>query len=281
MPSLTHEAVVELFRNEPSVASLLLDRRGVHVSAPLEVTSADLSEVTPTEYRADVVLRGEGVYVIVEVQRAVDARKRRTWMGYVAGASARHGCDVILLVVALDDAVAKWAREPIRTGHPGFDLVPIVVGPSQLPKRLDATVASACPELAVLCAMVHGRGRHGFALARTGLAAVGSLDGERSRLYADLIIMSLHAAAKAALEKEMLQNYQYQSEFARKFIQVGRQEGSEEAFGQAILDVLAARGLVIDDAVRARITGCRDLAVLRRWHARAVVARSVEETFAE
>lgn len=279
MPSRVHEAVVELFRNEPGVAVRLLNTRGVRVSGTLEVADTNLSELAPTEYLADLVLKGDNVYVIIEAQRTADARKRRSWLGYVASLSARHGCDVVLLVVVLDEAVAAWAREPIRSGHPGFNLIPLVIGPTQLPKRLDPSLANACPELAVLCTLVHGGGRHGLALGRAGLAAVRSLDEERSRLYADLIIMSLNAAAKAVLEKEMLQNYEYQSEFARKFIQVGREEGREEQAAQAILDVLAARGLVINEVQHAQIVGCRDLAVLRRWLARAVVVAATADTF--
>jgi hypothetical protein len=45
----------------------------------------------------------------------------------------------------------------------------------------------------------------------------------------------------------------------------------------AILAVLAARGLAVDEATRTRILGCRDGAMLDRWLVKAAVVGSVEE----
>jgi hypothetical protein len=56
-----------------------------------------------------------------------------------------------------------------------------------------------------------------------------------------------------------------------------RSEGKAEGKAEATLAVLAARGLPVDEAARARILGCRDGALLDRWLAKAVVAGSVEE----
>jgi Uma2 family endonuclease len=55
-----------------------------------------------------------------------------------------------------------------------------------------------------------------------------------------------------------------------------------EARGEArsILRVLAKRGIACNEAERATIEACRDLATLHRWLDRAVTARSAAEVFA-
>lgn len=59
MPSLTHEAIVQLFRDRPALApELLAGALGVALPVCTEVRteSADLTQVAPTEYRADLVV---------------------------------------------------------------------------------------------------------------------------------------------------------------------------------------------------------------------------------
>ena len=53
-------------------------------------------------------------------------------------------------------------------------------------------------------------------------------------------------------------NYQYQSEFARKYFFEGKAEGKAEA----VLAVLSARGLEVPDEVRTRLLATTDLTAL-------------------
>ena len=86
MPSLSHEALLLLFRNRPELAPELL-RDALHVSLPpyaeARIESAELTDVVPTEYRADlVVLLVDGrpvLGIVVEVQLQKDDRKPFTW----------------------------------------------------------------------------------------------------------------------------------------------------------------------------------------------------------
>jgi hypothetical protein len=59
MPSLSHEALLLLFRNRPELAPELL-RDALHVTLPpysnVRLESADLTDVSPAEYRADLVV---------------------------------------------------------------------------------------------------------------------------------------------------------------------------------------------------------------------------------
>jgi hypothetical protein len=82
MPSLSHEALLLLFRNRPELApELLSEALGVELPAYTEVRveSADLTDVVPAEYRADLVVLlvdGKPVFaIVVEVQLTRDDRK--------------------------------------------------------------------------------------------------------------------------------------------------------------------------------------------------------------
>ena len=140
MPSQLHEALLQLFRNRPALAPELV-RDALRQELPnyteLRIDSADLSEVQPTEYRADlVVLLLDGVPVfgiVVEVQLSTDERKQYVWPVYVTNLRARLKCPVGLLVITADDNCARWAARRIEIGV-GSYIVPWVVGPAGVPE---------------------------------------------------------------------------------------------------------------------------------------------------
>src|SRR3954469_11085545 len=59
MPSLGHESLILLFRNQPELAAQIL-REALHLELPAyteaRLASSDLTEVVPTEFRADAVV---------------------------------------------------------------------------------------------------------------------------------------------------------------------------------------------------------------------------------
>jgi flagellar biosynthesis/type III secretory pathway protein FliH len=57
----------------------------------------------------------------------------------------------------------------------------------------------------------------------------------------------------------------------------GLREGEARGKAAALLTVLAARGLAVDDEARGRIEACTDVARLDRWLARALTAASARE----
>ncbi len=61
----------------------------------------------------------------------------------------------------------------------------------------------------------------------------------------------------------------------------GRAEGELEALRAAVLEVFAARGLAVDDDVRAATASCREAEVLRRWLRQAATLTSAAELLAE
>src|SRR6185436_5733891 len=80
------------------------------------------------------------------------------------------------------------------------------------------------PELAVLSAMAHGETEQGATIAGAVLPAIQGLDDDRARFYYDLVYNSLNDAARRALEA-MMKGYEYQSDFAKKYVEQGRSEG--------------------------------------------------------
>lgn len=69
--------------------------------------------------------------------------------------------------------------------------------------------------------------------------------------------------------------YEYKSDFARRYFSQGKTEGE----AQALLTLLAARGIQVPDDARERITGCTDLDQLDTWIRRAASADSVSDLF--
>ncbi|MET9024010.1 hypothetical protein ABZW96_00150 [Nocardia sp. NPDC004168] len=73
--------------------------------------------------------------------------------------------------------------------------------------------------------------------------------------------------------------YEYQSDFARKYVAQGRDEGRTEEAVRALLLVLEARGIVVGQKTRAEITGCTDLDRLESWTRKAATAESEHDLF--
>ncbi len=68
-----------------------------------------------------------------------------------------------------------------------------------------------------------------------------------------------------------MKGYEYQSDFAKKYVGQGR----TEARAGDVLTVLRARGVTVPDAARERILAQKDPERLRRWLEKAAVAGSV------
>ncbi|AKT39469.1 hypothetical protein [Chondromyces crocatus] len=290
MPSLIHEALLMLFKDHPSLAAEFL--RDV-LGAPLprfsevRVEPADLTEVVPAAHYADLVVlllkKRPVLAIVVEVQLGRDPEKAYSWPSYAVAVRARYRCRVCLLVVTTDEGVARWAAEPIELGPPNFVLRPYVLGPRAVPLITDPAEARARPEIAVLSAMAHGRSEAGLSVALAALAAAAGLEEERQKLYVDVIMSSLNEAAKRSLEAMMKSGYEFESEFARRYVAQGRKEGAQsgalKAKAEAVIAVLEARELEVPESAREHILTATDLNELDCWIRRAAVVREASELF--
>jgi hypothetical protein len=283
MPSARHETLTAMFRHRPQLAAELLGGAlGVELPAyeQVRLSSAELTEVVPTEYRADavVVLSAAGSAVLavaVEIQLRRDAQKRFSWPVYLATLRARLRCPTALLVVCVDDATARWCAAPIEIG-PRSRVTPLVLGPSSVPLVTDPDQAAADPELAVLSALAHGGDPDHRDVLDALLRALVSVEDERSTMYSDLVFAGLPPPALRYLEDLMSTLREYQSDFVRKYVFQGRAEGRAES----VLAVLEARGIDVDERSRTRISACTDFDQLGIWLRRAAVATSTGELFA-
>ena len=290
MPSYLHELILLLFRNRSGSAADLLRELGVQLPEYDEARteSSDLSNLQPAEYRADLVLflvRGaqKVLGVIVEVQLGCDKDKPYAWPAYIANLRARHRCPVCLLVITIEDAVARWAGRSIELG-PGTQCKPWVVGPSNTPMVTELQDARENVELAVLSAIEHGQSSDIPLVARIASAAIlasADIDAERSRLYLDAILISLLANAPEAVEATMNSlGYEYQSDFARRYFGQGKaegwMEGRMEGRVEITLKLLALRFGPLPDATQTRVRSAQD-AQVDAIAERLLTAQTLEE----
>lgn len=284
MPSTLHEALIQMFRRRPLFVAELLGRSlGIPLPAfqDARLDSGELTQLIPTEYRADaVVVLGAGgasvLAVVIEIQLGRDLNKQWSWPVYLTTLRARLRCPTMLLVVCVEASVAGWCAAPIDLGHPGWALRPLVLAPDQVPLVTDGEQASREPELAVLSAVAHGGQPDGEKVLYALVSALAAVDEEHALLYSDVVLAALPTAAQRYLEGLMAtRTYEYQSDFARRYFFQGRAEGE----AGAVLAVLDARGISIPDEARTRIAGCADLDQLDAWIRRAATADTVNDLF--
>lgn len=283
MPTREHEIWLDLIQERPLLAADLL--RLVHPEIPdfarARVESGGLNEHKPTEYRADSVvslLAGDetALALIVEVQRGPVKDKRWSWPAYLGALWGRRRCPVALLVICPDRGVARQARVPIRMGHPGLVVTPLVLGPDEIPVIIDPDEAAENVELAVLSALVHGTEPPAEKIFAAMFDAFHRTDTDEAQGYIDELLAMLPRAAGQLLEAMMqTKQREYKSDYFRKAEAEGRAKGE----ATAILTVLDSRGIKVPDEIHARVIGCTDLEQLDTWLRRAVTAASAGDLF--
>ena len=144
----------------------------------------------------------------------------------------------------------------------------------------------------MLSAFAHAADESALETAKAAVSGLESMTSDHERLYFDLILGALDDAVRRNLEEWMdSKHYEYKSDFARRYFAEGKAEGEAEgeAKGEAkgelagaragLFDVIRARGFDLDDRARERIESCRDIALLRAWISRAVVADAAPAVF--
>ena len=315
-PSL-HDVLLELLRQHSDAAARLASRilglplpRYDRIVASKEVASAPVG----VPIRADLVLtlywEGEPVLTIVfEHQLWIDRAKRSTWPLYLVSARHDAGCDAWLIILTTDETIERWARTPIAIGHPGFELRPLVLGPSSTERLTDPKIARSDPLRAVLSALVHGPRPGGEELIAPTRAVLSTLETPTSDMVFDILLRALPEEARQLWRVAMIQDWEYSDEF-KKFIQMvaehkarnegrlegeqsgrlegehrgrleGRLEGERSKLVEAILAVLDARQLAVSSEVEERLRGVTEIATLEALHRKAVLVRSAKELFGE
>ena len=186
-------------------------------------------------------------------------------------------------------AGGRWARRPIATGHPGFDLAPLVIDADSTPAPDDPGLTWAAPELAVLAALTGAADLDHDDARRLVLNAIAAADLDEDRLetYTRLVRAAASAAARRALEA--LMTTMFKDEFVDRIKAEGKAEGRAEGKAEGrvqgaarmVLRILGARGFDVPGPVRDRVLSCTDPGQLEDWGGKAVTAASLEDVFAD
>jgi hypothetical protein len=306
MPTLEHNVLVEMFRENPELAPRFLVTL-FHIEVPLHasvaVVESSLDQLIPVEFRADLVLElrdANGTLVlaiVIEVQRDEDPDKKFSWPVYVTGVRARKRCGTVVLVVAPDADVAAWSAENIDLGLGLGNVKPLVLGPAVVPEVTDPAEAEKATELSVLSAVAHGNGPNGLAVVQAALVALGRLDQEHAGVYFQIIWNGLREPMRQALEALVMER-QIEGKaafppFAQKLIDRGKIEGKLEGIREGelkgiregelkgkrdtLLRLLARAGIVLTENESARIQACTDIATLDRWVDHVLGAKTATE----
>jgi hypothetical protein len=303
MPSLEHNALIEMFRETPELAARLLAqilRAPVPPHRSVAVVEAALDQLLPTEYRADLVLELRDAVnklllaIVLEVQLAEDGKKKFSWPVYVTVLRARKRCPACVLVIAPERGVATWAAKPIQLCLELDDgsVKPWVLGPEQLPRVTDAGLAAQEPELSVLSARAHGNEPDGLPVVLAALGGLGGLDPKMAAVYFQLIYDALREPMRSALEALIMANQQFEDvtwpPFAQQLIdrgeaaglQKGMEKGMHRAKREVVFKLALRAGIALAEEDRARIEKCEDLAMLDRWIDNALTSKTAAELFA-
>ncbi|AUX47787.1 hypothetical protein SOCE26_093110 [Sorangium cellulosum] len=300
MPTLEHNALVEMFRETPELAPhflVTLFDVDVPQHASVAVVESSIDQLIPVEFRADLVLElrdASGALVlaiVIEVQRDEDPDKKFSWPVYVTVVRARKRCGTVVLVVAPGADVAAWAAQDIDVGL--GHIKPLVLGPAVVPEITDPAEAEKETELAVLSAVAHGNGPNGLAVVQAVLVALERLDREHAAVYFQVIWNGLREPMRQALEALVMER-QIEGEatlpsFMQKLIDRGRLEGIREGELKGIregelkgkrdtlLRLLARAGIALTHDESERIQACTDIATLDHWIDNVLGAKTAAE----
>jgi hypothetical protein len=241
-----------------------------------------MSAVIPVQYLADMVVlisdaaTGEpALAVIIEPQLRDSETKRYSWPVYVTTARRTAKCPAAVLVVLCPDpAEADKCRRLIRTGHPGFDLAPVVIDSGGPPGR-DGTGG---PYLTVFAASMGGidmESEPGARRVLDAMASAGVSDADRLRMTT--IIMRLASDAARQILEAMMTTSEYEKTFVERIHDQGIAEGKAEA----VLKLLDARHLAPTNEQRQQVTSCTDAVQLDLWFDCAITAGTAAEVFAD
>jgi hypothetical protein len=289
MPTLQHDAGVELFKDDPDLAGRTLRLTGIDLPAGTELVPAPAGE-TDRQLSKDLIpdtvlaagsARNPSFVLIVEIQRAKEEGKLRQWPRYAAAKWLRHECPVEVLVVCPEAEVAEWYARPISTRLPGYTHQPRILMPSQVPAMATPEEVAADPGMAAVSVAYHGRRPEVANAFVAGIASLGPKAGED--YYESGVGMSSQEIRNAL---EVLVSTKYQepfSEFGKRHYSKGREEGLEQGLVSGerdkVLLTLELRGIPVDAGQRERIMSSTDLGMLQLWSRAARTVETAEDLF--
>lgn len=304
MPTTLHQGAARLLVDEPEQAfSCLRSVFGLELPEFVRVQTrhAVLDRHLPMagdtgELRPDALLSAEspgdplgGLGLIIEAQRRPDPIKHRRLWVYWAHASEELRRSTAVLMIALSDAVSRWARSLGQYELPPREGL-LVLDRHNMPVVRDPATARRLPAWSTLSAMIHGV--HGDLDAlKVVLPVVLSLEDERRWRYASYLLCAVDPQSRAILEGAMSTQRIPISDIERRSIAFhdgreegrtegraeGRTEGRTEVLRELVETVVELRGLPVTVRLRRALEGCASLEGLRLAQRRARGLRQASE----
>jgi hypothetical protein len=298
MPSRWHDAITQLFRDDPGLGPRLIREIGgrceVPGDLPASVGSPEFNDRTSADFYADAVVVVEGAPrdpvcgVIVEPQLAKDEGKLDDWPRYAAAFWLQTRKPAWVLVICRSQRVADWyeKRQPVSTSLHDYRLPLVILGPARIPAITDAARMAADMAAGVLSFTMHGDTPAVAAAFEAGLA---SLPKQDLPSYYEIAHSMSSAALRRILEGFMASRTIISSPLAKHHYGLGLAEGKAEGRAEgetkgkaegeaeAILLVLRSRGIPVTEEQQSRFAGCADLQQLRTWLERVAAVSSADE----
>jgi hypothetical protein len=320
VPQTLHQGVVRVFQDDPALA-FDLARSVFGVELPelddIHDRKSELDRFAPCvgdtgELRPDLAFsarvlessrrrrRRRGVALVLEVQRRIVQLERwRIWV-YWALFAEHLKMSTIVMVVALNDAVARWARSIGKSEFPPRDCL-LVLDRQNMPRITDLDQARQRPSMAVLSALIH---EGDIEVLRVGFAVTLELPDDRRWRYTTALFGVAPVSEQVQLRKElkeMEERYQLtraernsiafydgKLEGKREGRRQGRREGKEEGLREGerqglvtlVLTILELRQIRLKRGMKGQIRACKDIEQLERLAARARHIDSIDELFA-
>jgi hypothetical protein len=289
VPSINHDGPIDVIRSNPDMTANLV-RLVTAISIPaqhkvrVELGSTDASNVVPDEFKADMVTiirdRATGdplLLVVIEPQGRKDDEKRFSWPAYLANLRAAHKCEsAVLIVICWDAAEADKCRAAIPMGHPGYVLIPIVIGP-----RDGQELTGTGPWLTVLAGSMGAIDLTADAGRRMVLDAIRDTRSNTPTtrtLTAIILGVAPNDAARSALEA-LMETKEYKNDFFDRAEAIGEARGEARGEAKAVVKILDARAVGLTTEQRDRVLSCEDINQLDSWFDRALTATSADDVF--
>lgn len=296
MPGFDHELKVRLFQNRPELSPAMLSHTigyPIPEFARAELGCTDHTKLKPQAFKSDnvVVLYNDAgakvLAIINEIQEDVDKDKPYTWPLYIATVREQLRCPVRLMVLCPDENTERWAKEPIEFEYGGAVLRPAILGPTNTPFIDDIEQAKSLPEMSVLSAAAHGTD---ISVLKAAEAALAEVPEDMRLIYNDFIVSKLNTAARKMWEDLMATGtYEWQSDFARKYVgqgrhegraegreeglEEGREEGLAEGKREVLIQILETTSTTISPNARRHIQECTDTDRLQAWVTKALTTK--------
>ena len=290
MPGTPHEVVLLAIRENPELFAEVLRRVvGTDMPGPIEVIDSNVRFAASLETRPDLVLRTPNAtskWTIIELQNRKDENKCRSWPLAVSVLLQRDGMGDVVVITS-SHSVAGWAKGAAHhRGERGtsLGLTPVILLLSK--DHVESLLDPSRPELAIFAVWARCRG-HGPEARRVATRAIelteelpAPLREAQTRAILAMLSQQLLASLKEmAMDVDKVPETKASRAFRLFFEQRGEARGEEQGKAQgkreALLAVLAARGLSPTKEERTSIAALTDLAVLDRCIQAAVTVTSV------